>query len=99
MCVRNGNVVTNTSGLSPSLPPKLLWAASLLAAALQAVHNTAQPDVQQPNLSIQVIDFLLQGAGPASSAPVRPHRSRHEVHGHDEAQRQHRALGITLKLL
>lgn len=71
----------------------------LIPAVFEAVDDTTQPDVEQPDLSVQVVDLLLQRTRAASAAPVRPDGPRHEVHGHDEAQRQHRALGVALELL
>lgn len=46
-----------------------------------------------------MVDFLFQRARSAAPTPVRSHRARHEVHGHDEAQGQHGALGVALELL
>lgn len=46
-----------------------------------------------------MVDFLFQGTCPASPTPVCSYRSRHEVHSHDEAQRQHGALRVPLELL
>lgn len=66
---------------------------------LQAVDDAAQPDIKQPDLSVQVVDFLFQWTRPASPAPVRPHRSGHEIDCHDETQWQHSTLRVTLKLL
>jgi len=85
-------------GLEP-LPPPPPRRYLLVPGALQAVHDAAQPDVQQPDLSVQVVDFLFQWAGPAPPTPVRSDGPRHEVHRHDEAEGQHRALRVTLKLL
>lgn len=76
-----------------------LTVSLLIPGAFQAVYNTAQPDVEQPYLSVQVVDFLFKGTGAGSSAPVCSHRPRHEVHSHDEAQRQHCAFGVALELL
>lgn len=77
----------------------LLAAGLLLPAVLEAVYDAAQPDVEQPDLSVQVVDFLLQRARPASSTPVRSNGSCHEVDSHDEAQRQHGSLWVALELL
>lgn len=46
-----------------------------------------------------MVNFLFERTRPTSSAPVRPHGSSDEVDCHDEAQRQHSALRVTLKLL
>lgn len=46
-----------------------------------------------------MVNFLFQRTRPTSPAPVRPHRSSHEVDCHDETQGQHSALGVTFKLL
>lgn len=69
MCVGNSILITNTSvsffffptSALPQNPSFLQPTVSLLLpAALQAVYNTAQPDVEQPDLSVQVVDFLFQ---------------------------------------
>lgn len=73
--------------------------ALLLPGALQAVDDPAQPDVEQADLGVQVIDLLLQRGSTPTSTPVRPHRPRHEVHSHYEAEREHSTLGVPLKLL
>lgn len=46
-----------------------------------------------------MVDFFFQGTCTASPTPVCSYGSCHEVHSHDEAQRQHGALWVTLKLL
>lgn len=99
MCTGNSILTSTAAGSYYPLPPPHPRRHLLLAGALQAVYDAAQPDVKQPDLSVQVVDFLFQRTCPASPTPVRSHRARHEVHRHDEAQRQHRALGVTLKLL
>lgn len=71
----------------------------LLSTTFQAVYNTAQPDVKQPDLGVQVVNFLLKWTCPTSTTPVSSHRPRHEVHSHDEAQRQYGSLGVALKFL
>lgn len=81
------------------LPPLHPHCYLLVRAAFQAVYDAAQPDVEKPDLSVQVVDLLFQRTRPASPTPVRSHGPRHEVHGHDEAERQHRALGVALELL
>ena len=66
---------------------------------LQAVDDAAQPDIKQPDLSVQVVNFLFQWTRPTSPAPIRPHGSGHEIDSHDETQWQHSTLRVTLKLL
>lgn len=92
-----GSSILTSPAADPTLIPPCCHL--LVAGVRQAVYDTAQPDVQQPDLSVQVVDFLFQRTHPASPAPVRSHGSRHEVDRHDEAEWQHRALRVTLELL
>lgn len=68
--IREGNnfLTSNAAGsivslhkYHPSLPaPPLPLFHLLIPGVLQAVYDTAQPDVEQPDLSVQVVDFLFQ---------------------------------------
>ena len=84
---------------SPPPTPRSTPCPLLLRWSVHAVHDATQPDVEQPDLGVQLVDLLLQGAGPATAAPEGTHGPRHEVHRHDEAQRQHSALRVPLELL
>lgn len=73
-------------------------AGSLLTAPVQVLNHPGKADVQQSDLTIQVVHLLLQAAV-AVSSPVKPNGPRHEVDGHDEAERQHGVLRVALVLL
>lgn len=70
----------------------------MLAAPVQVLDHPGKADVQQSDLTIQVIHLLLQAAV-AVSSPVKPNGPRHEVDGHDEAEGQHGVLRVALVLL
>lgn len=70
----------------------------MLTAPVQVLDHPGKADVQQSDLTIQVIHLLLQAAV-AVSPPVKANRPRHEVDGHDEAERQHGVLRVALVLL
>lgn len=73
-------------------------AHSLLAAPIQVLDHPGKADVQQPDLTIQVVHLLLQAAV-AVPPPVKAHGARHEVDGHHKAQGQHGVLGVALVFL
>lgn len=70
----------------------------LVTASVQAFDHPGQTDVQESDLTIQVVHLLLEAAA-AVSSPVKSNRPRHEVDGYNKAKGQDGVFWVTFILL
>lgn len=61
---------------------------SLAVGAVETLQHFVEADVEQSDLTLQMLQLLLHAGATGAAAPVEAHGPGHEVDGHHEAQGQ-----------